>query len=34
VTVEPAGDEATNSQNTLAPDDLLPTWGSAQSPGT
>ena len=34
VTVEPAGDDATNSQNTLAPDDLLPTWGGAQSPGT
>ena len=34
VTVERAVGEATNSQNTLAPDDLLPTWGGAQSPGT
>jgi hypothetical protein len=34
VTVERVGGEATNSQNTLAPNDLLPTWGSAQSPGT
>jgi Family of unknown function (DUF5330) len=34
VTVEPASVEATNSQNTLSPDDLLPAWSWPQSAGT
>jgi Family of unknown function (DUF5330) len=34
VTVEPASVEATNSQNTLNPDDLLPAWSGPHSAGT
>jgi hypothetical protein len=34
VTVEPTSVEATNSQNTLSPDDLLPAWSVRQSAGT
>ena len=34
VTVEPTSVEATNSQNTLSPDDLLPAWSGRQSAGT
>jgi hypothetical protein len=34
VTVEPVSVEATNSQNTLSPDDLLPAWSGRQSAGT
>jgi hypothetical protein len=34
VTVEPASVESVDSQNTLSPDDLLPTWGGSGTPGT
>jgi hypothetical protein len=34
VTVEPASVEATNSQNTLSPDDLLPAWSGPRPAGT
>jgi hypothetical protein len=34
VTVEPASVEATNSQNTLSPDDLLPAWSGPNPAGT
>jgi len=34
VTVEPASVEATNSQNTLNPDDLLPAWSGPHPAGT
>jgi hypothetical protein len=34
VTVEPASVKATNSQNTLSPDDLLPAWSGPHSAGT
>jgi Family of unknown function (DUF5330) len=34
VTVEPTSVEASNSQNTLSPDDLLPAWSGRQSAGT
>lgn len=34
VTIEPASVEATNSQNTLSPDDLMPAWNGPQSAGT
>lgn len=34
VTVEPASVEATNSQNTLSPDDLLPAWSGPHPAGT
>jgi hypothetical protein len=34
VTVEPASVEATNSQNTLSADDLLPAWSGPPPAGT
>jgi hypothetical protein len=34
VTVEPASVEATNSQNTLSQDDLLPAWSGPHPAGT
>jgi hypothetical protein len=34
VTVEPASVEATNSQNTLNQDDLLPAWSGPHPAGT
>ncbi|MGH6826119.1 DUF5330 domain-containing protein [Methyloceanibacter sp.] len=34
VTVEPASVEATNSQNTLGPDDLAPAWSGPHPAGT
>jgi hypothetical protein len=34
VTVEPGSVEATNSQNTLSPNDLLPAWSGPHPAGT